>query len=126
VNTFATIVVLALCAGSAQMQRTFADRQWQAEVAFRSDAGRQYGEKIGHLMGLANGQCAGLMSSEGFSLVGVVLKKGVLTNIEVQPNNKESECYANAFRHAPRFPRPPVSFGNAGFPFAFTVTAPIY
>jgi hypothetical protein len=125
VNISAAIAVLMLCAESGQGQRTFADRQWQAEVASRSDAGRQHGEKIRALMQWSQGQCANL-SSEAFSLVGDVLPTGELNDIEVQPNNKYSECYANAFRHIHRLPRPPVSFGSAGFPFAFTVTAPIY
>jgi hypothetical protein len=124
VNIFAAIVVLTLCADPAQTHSTFADRQWQSEIASRSEEGRSYQEKIRPLLPWSQVQCA--MDAYGFSLVGDILPSGVVTNVDVEPRTKQSECYANAFRHIHHLPPPPVVFGSAGFPFAFTASAPIY
>ena len=53
-----------------------------------------------------------------FVIIGDVLQNSGLLNVEVKPQTKMSECFAERLSRL-TFPKPPDSFGEKGVPIVF-------
>ena len=119
--------LLLLTSSVASAGEAFEERVQRAKVVEESPEGKEYQQvlwkQIGDYTTTVMQQCfpKGIKADpDFFTLVGDVMPNRSLSNVELRPSTKMSECFAEGFGHAP-FPKPPASFGEKGIPIEIEI-----
>ena len=118
----AAFLVSISCAGVAHAQDSFDARVLHAKSVEESPDGKTYQtvlrKEIGDYTATVMQQCfreGTKADTPIFTLVGDVLPNRSISNVELRPRTKMSQCFVDGFQKAP-FPQPPASFGKNGIP----------